>query len=242
MSVIHTEYQQGSEAWLTARAGIPTASEFDQLITAELKPRAWSTAMPNTYLARKLAEYWIGRPMISYKGAQTDQGNILEEQAIPWYEQEFNIDVQRVGMVTTDDGRIGCSPDGLIGEDGGVEIKCPEAPTHVRYLLDGVVPKDYLPQVYGNLYVTGRKWWRFVSYRRHFPKLVIKVNRDEKEMAAIEDVLEDFLSKFDQGIQKLELLNKGPSMARKSALEMAARLAKDPPKFSWDQDQEGVTP
>ena len=197
------ECKQGTEEWLRARAGIPTASEFDALLTPKFETR--TGAMPHTYLCKKLAEHWQGGPLPSFApfGAM-EQGQILEAEAVPWYELEFGTTINRVGFITTDDGRVGCSPDGLLGDDGGIEIKCPFADTHVRYLLAGEVPKDYAAQVHGSLYVTGRKWWKFVSYRRHFPALVVTVERDEEIMGKIGEALDEFLVRFQEGLELLK--------------------------------------
>jgi len=155
-----TPMEQGSVSWMQARAGIPTASEFDSLVTPEFKVRTGE--MPKTYVAKKLAEAWLGGPLLTFNTFDMDAGQILEEEAIPWWELEFGQTVQRVGLVTTDDGRVGCSPDGLL-ENCGLEIKCPKPETHVGYLLKGDLPKDYRAQVHGGMYVTGYPQWNFLS-------------------------------------------------------------------------------
>lgn len=205
---IHNVPQGGSE-WLILRAGIPTASEFDNLVTPKFEPRKGQT--PETYLSKKLAERWMGGPLPTFTSfGDMEQGKILEEEARPWYALEYNVEVEQVGFVTTDDGRIGCSPDGLIGEDGGLELKCPTPHTHVDYLLDNKVPDEYLAQVHGALLVTGRPWWRFVSYRRNFPALVVQVNRDPKIQILLSEVLAEFNDKLERAFNRLQEINGGP--------------------------------
>lgn len=207
--IIHREYAQQSQEWIEAHCGVATAGSFDALVTPKFELRTGE--MPKTYVARKLAEAWCG-PLPDFRSGmswQMEQGTILEGEAIPFAEFEYGWSVERVGFCTTDDGRIGCSPDGLIGEDGGLEIKCPEAQTHVKYLLNGVLPPDYAAQVYGSLYVTGRAWWTFLSYRRHMPPLVIRVNRDDEIMAKLDEALTWFKEKFDEGMVRLIELNGG---------------------------------
>ena len=216
---------QGSTEWAQARAGIPTTSEFDSLVTPKFKIR--DSAMSETYLAKKLAEAWLGGPLLSFNTLDMDFGKILEDEAKPWYSLEFEVDIQSVGLVTTDDGKIGCSPDGLIGDDSGIEIKCPEAHTHVKYLLAGEVPEEYLAQVHGALYVTGRSSWRFLSYRRGFPKLVVQVNRDEKIIAVLDDALGLFLQKFEVGYQRLVDINGGPPRRYKPVVEQPVNAVGD---------------
>lgn len=193
---------QGSDVWLKLRAGIPTASEFDNLITPEWKARTGQT--PQSYLARKLAEAFLGGPLFSAGGSfAMEQGTILEDEARPFYEFTYGVKVRRIGFVTTDDMRVGCSPDGLIGDDSGIEIKCPEPQTHVRYLLDGGLPKDYAAQVHGAMYVTGRPRWVFMSYCRRMPPFVVTVERNQEIQQAIDFALSSFLGQFDAAFTRL---------------------------------------
>lgn len=226
--IIH-DVKQGSIEWMLLRAGIATASEFDQLLTPEFKIRTGD--MPKTYLAKKVAEAWLGGPLPTFRGGDMEQGQFLETEAIPWYELEFGVEVQRPGLITTDDKRSGCSPDGVIaGANCGLEIKCPEAHTHVRYLLSGNVPKDYLCQVHGGMYVTGFQSWVFLSYRRHFPALRIVVARDEEIQAQIAEAMEDFLVEFDFAMARMAELNGGPPRHRILA-PMSSRPETQKPEF-----------
>lgn len=199
--------KQGSTEWLQARCGLPTASEFDNLITPEGKPRTGLT--PETYLLKKAAERVMGYPSHTGGTWAMEQGSLMESRALPWYEFSHDVKIQRVGFVTTDDGRIGCSPDGLIGDDGGIECKCPEAHTHLKYLLGGVVPKDYLAQVHGAMLVTGRKWWVFLSYNPYLPPLIVRVQRDERFIEALQGALNKFVTDLDAAHAKIQTLMKG---------------------------------
>ena len=190
------DVQQGSPQWEALRLGIPTASDFDKLLTPSFAIRTGE--MPKTYLHKKLAEKFYGRPMDEGSTFNMDQGNLLEREAMPWLAFAHDIDPYRVGFCTTDDGRIGCSPDALIGEESGLEIKCPTAPIHLKYLLNGELPEDYRCQVHGSMYVTGRPRWMFLSYTRNgLPKLLLTVQRDEAIQAKIHEALTLFLANFD---------------------------------------------
>ena len=202
------EVQQNSLEWLNARAGIPTASEWDALVTPEGKIRTGQ--MPKTYLAQKLAEKWLGGPLPNYCNIDMDLGKIQEEEAIPFYEIETGQTVRRVGLCLADDGTIGCSPDGLIGDDCGIEIKCPSAQTHVSYLLAGELPKDYVAQVQGSMFVTGRPRWKFMSYRRGFPPLILTVERSLPFHAALAEALDSLVRQLEEGYDQLVKLNGGP--------------------------------
>jgi len=205
---------QNSQEWLEARAGLPTASEFHMLLTPRFEVRTGE--MPKSYVAQKLAEKWFGGPLMSGSGSTfaMDQGSILEQTAIPWYEFEFSTKITRVGLCIRDDLKAGCSPDGLIGELSGIEIKCPEPTNHTKYLLNGTVPPDYLCQVHGSMYVTGRKQWVFMSFRKMFPTLIVPVEWDEEIDKKISEALDSFHERFEAGWQKLLELNGGPPPKR----------------------------
>lgn len=203
-------FAQGSVEWMQARAGIPTASEFDNLISSTWKIRTGET--PKSYLAAKLAEAWLGGPLVGFNSFDMDQGRILEEEALPWLELELNQEIKRVGLCVRDDGRVGCSPDGLVDAlySYGVEIKCPQPTSHVKYLLKGEVPPEYLAQVHGGMYVTGLESWRFLSYRRGFPNLLLTVERDDAISESIHAAVFGFLEEFDAAFKRLCEINGGP--------------------------------
>lgn len=211
-------FEQGSVEWMQARAGIPTASEFDNLISPTWKIRTGE--MPKSYLAAKLAEAWLGGPLIGFNVFDVDQGRILEEEARPWLELELNTDIARVGLCTTDDGRVGCSPDGIVWNPNeelhcGVEIKCPQPTAHVRYLLAGGVPTEYLAQIHGGMYVTGLASWKFLSYRRGFPKLLLTVERNDQIQEQIGQAVFNFLEDFSEAFERLCEINGGFPPKRK---------------------------
>jgi hypothetical protein len=226
MKIPFPDIAQGSLEWLQLRAGIPTASEFDQLVTPKFKIRTGE--MPRSYLARKLAEKWQEAPLAGFQSLDMEFGNILEDEAKPFYELTFNEPIQSVSFCTTDDGRVGCSPDGLIDPDGGIEIKCPEPNTHVKYLLNGDLPDDYAPQVHGSMYVTGRPWWKFMSYRRHFPPVILLIERDDEIQKTIGEALDMFLEQFDAGWKKLCEINGGPPKRAETIKPISPNPEHDP--------------
>ena len=197
---------QGSVEWMQARSQIPTASEMDNLVTPEGKVRTGQ--MVQTYVSRKLAERWLGGALAGFNVFDMDQGRTLEEEARPWLALELNAGIQEVGLITNDEGTVGCSPDGLIG-DVGVEIKCPQPQTHVGYLVNGTVPNDYVAQVQCAMFVTGWKKWRFLSYCRRFPALLLTVERDEEFHESIQRALAGFWERFEAGWTRMVDLNGG---------------------------------
>jgi hypothetical protein len=131
-------------------------------------------------------------------------GTATEPEARRWYEFEHDCTVRQVGIMLSDDGRIGASPDGLVDEDGGVEIKCPAGKTHIGYLLDGGLPAEYKPQVHGCLVVSERKWWDFVSYKAGLPPLCVRVYPDAYT-EQLRGALDELVVRLDDTFQRLGL-------------------------------------
>jgi hypothetical protein len=207
------DVKQGTASWLKARAGIITASEAGNLVSPTLKVRDGD--MPATYAALKIAERWMGFPIVTFGGGAMDQGKVLEDQAVPFYEATFNVDLDRVGFIVTDDGNAGCSPDAVIrGQQTGLEIKCPQPPKHVAYLLGGALPVEYRLQVQFSMWVTGWKEWQFMSYHPDFPPLIVTVGRDEAAMDAISEAVAAFVPRVQAGVAAIEKANGGPRRPR----------------------------
>lgn len=163
--------EQGSQDWHDLRCGIPTASQFDRLVT----PKAWKpSASIDDYVAELVAEYMLGEP-VEIESVWMARGRTIEREARAWYALEHGVTVEQVGFITDDLEEVGCSPDGLIGEDGGLEIKVPAAKNHAAYLINPAkFTAAYWHQCQGGLWITGRKWWDLVSYcpPRHSPKAI----------------------------------------------------------------------
>lgn len=195
---------QGSDEWFQAKLGIPGASEFDKIITpAKLEP----SRSADGYMNKLLGEWLRGRPDETFKSEWMKRGNELEEQAREWYAFRFDADPQTVGFCKVDDERYGCSPDALIAEDGGLELKCVLSSTLVGYYLDGRLPLEYKMQVVGNLLVTGREWWDFCAWHHDIKPFCLRVERKNilKELQALKDALDKFCDKLEQNKQKLKL-------------------------------------
>lgn len=191
---------QGTEEWTAARLGIPTASNFDKLLTTKGKPSTQRTK----YMYQLASERIVGKPVNSYKNASMERGIELEAEARALYEIINDVTVQTVGICYKDDSKlVGASPDGLIGENGGIEIKCPEAHTHVEYLLDGKLPTEYFQQVQGALYVTNRRWWVFMSYYPGIKPFILKVERDEEFIELLDREVNAFLIELNQVTERI---------------------------------------
>jgi hypothetical protein len=185
--VIVHDVTQGSEEWLQLRLGIPTASEFDRIVTPA-KLQLASAAQK--YMCVKLAEWAYGAPLEQFVSPWMERGQALEAEAVRYYEMERDCQTQAVGLITTDDGMIGASPDRLVVDEDDntwlLEQKCPALETHVGYLLDPAsLMAEYRLQVQGQLWVCEREWCDMQSYYPGFPSVITRVRRDEKVIAAL---------------------------------------------------------
>lgn len=183
------ECQQGTPQWYAARLALPTASNFGKILTATGKKSTQAKA----YMDVLLAEFLTGEHENGYANAAMARGTALEPEARAYYEFTTDRDVQEVGFVLRDDGLVGCSPDGLVGNDGGLEIKCALSSTHIGYLREKKVPTEYLPQVQGGMYVCECQWWDVLLYHPSLPSLVIRVERDEEYIKTLAAVMDAFV-------------------------------------------------
>lgn len=191
--LITLDCEQGSEEWLAARLGIPTATGFENIVTATGK----KSASYIKYMAELIEESILGGGD-TFKSGFMERGNQLEPQARAAYEFLTGNDVIQVGGVYLNENRdVMVSPDGLIPSlKKGLEIKCPKMSTHIRYLLEGGVPAEYVIQVQANLWVTGYETWDFVSYCREYQKQTLYLftaERDEKLMKAFDEHIPQFV-------------------------------------------------
>ena len=199
MRIINVE--QRSPEWFEARLGVPTSSNFDKLITMAGKP---STQSKN-YMYKLAGEKVSKVIEDSYQNSAMLRGIELEDEARQMYQIVSGNAVEEVGFCITEGDMIcGASPDGLMGDDGLIEIKCPAVHTHVGYLMDNKLPSEYFQQVQGQLLVTGRKYCDFVSYFPGIKPLIIKVERDEDFLKLLKVELTMFCGKLNMVIKQLE--------------------------------------
>ena len=182
--------QQGSPEWKALRIGIPTASNFSKILT----PRTGkASSQAPAYMCQLIAESLLEVPLDGDATDYMERGQQLEAEAVRYYEMARGMDTEAVGFCTLDDGSAGCSPDRLVGSDGGLEIKCPTPGVHVQYLLGlEAVTDRYRAQVQGGLWITGRRWWDTLSYHPEMQPALIRVERDEEFIAALERAVRAF--------------------------------------------------
>ena len=195
------ECEQLSPSWWEARRGIPTASEFGRILTPrKMELAAAADDLIDELIAQRFSPATPG-PQYTSRAAQNGQES--EPEARRWFEFQEGVKVQQIGFCLSDCGRFGASPDGLLGEDGGIEIKCAQGKTHVRWLRQGGIPPEHLAQVHGSLIVTGRPHWYFLAYCPGFPPLCIKAEPNSFT-EKLRSVLEVFYGMYMERLKQFD--------------------------------------
>lgn len=193
-----SNHVQGSQEWLQSRLGKPTASNFGKLITPTGKPSASADGYINELIAQRIT----GELPEFYTNAAMERGNELEPAAKALYEFTNGVEVVQAGLCLHDTLDCGASPDGLVGDNGGLEIKCPLPHNHIAYLRSGDVTTKYIPQIQGCLWITGREWWDFMSYHPAMEDLIVRVYRDEAYIKKLADAVTSAVEIIETESQK----------------------------------------
>lgn len=197
---------QGTDEWRYARLGKVTASKIADVM-AEGRGGKPSATRAN-YIAQLVSERLTGVPYETFTSAAMQHGTETEAQARAVYTMNTGLAVQEVGFVPhpTIEG-AGASPDGLVGDFGGLELKCPNTATHIATLRGASIDGGYMKQVQFNMACTGRKWWDFASFDSRLPDEmqlhIRRVHRDEAAIADIEAVVRDLLAEVEKIVAEL---------------------------------------
>jgi putative phage-type endonuclease len=201
---------QGSPEWLQARVGRLTASAVADIYGTRKDGK--ETAARRDLRVRLALERITGRSQESgYVNADMQRGTELEPLARAAYEMNTGRSVTETGFIYLSDPPVGCSPDGLVGDDGLVEIKCPRAATHIETLERGTAPDDYVPQMLHQLWITGRDWVDFVSFCPDMPEeLQVAIIRVEaNDLTPHGSAVLKFLGEVDAEEARIRALRKG---------------------------------
>ena len=196
---------QGSPEWRQERCGYATASCFDKVM-AKVKVGEAMTRIK--YRLQLVTERLTGNPVDGYQSTAMLWGIEKEPEARMAYEALRGVIVEEIGFGQHPTiAMCGASPDGLVGEDGMVEIKCPDSTTHLAALEAGIVPSEHFAQMQGQMAVFGRWWNDFVSYDPRFPQnlqlFVVRLERDDAYIANLEAEIKAFLATVDAMEQRL---------------------------------------
>lgn len=188
------DVQQGDEAWFAARAGLATASEFSTVMAKGKDGGASITR--RKYLYRLAGEILTGEPAPEgYTNDFMARGHEYEDEARRMFAFMRDVDPLRVGFIKN--GRMGCSPDSLIGDDSGLEIKVAIPAVQIERLQRGTLPTEHVAQVQGSMLVSDRRSWSFVSYCPKLPALILDVPRDDAYVSQLVKSIDAFNEELD---------------------------------------------
>lgn len=196
---------QGSPEWFEQRCGKVTASKVADLIA---KTKSGYSASRANYMAQLVAERLTGTVAESFSNAAMQWGADIEPEARRNYEFFTNATVDEASFVPHPSiAETGASPDGYVGADGLLEIKCPNTSTHIETLLGGSVPGKYITQIQWQLACTGRAWCDFVSFDPRMPEtmniFIKRVPRDDAAIQSLESEVTDFLNELRLTVHRL---------------------------------------
>lgn len=190
---------QYSEEWWGLHT-IPTASQFKRIVTS----KGERSKQRKAYLHECANARITGIHKEGYQSAAMQEGHDREELSRMIYAMEKECVVDEVGFWMSDCGRWGASPDGLIGDDGLLELKNPNGGTLIGWSLDGKLPMEHIQQVQGELFVTGREWADFCSYSPKLPLFILRVYRDDIFCDKLEAELVTFCEELDEICEKIK--------------------------------------
>jgi hypothetical protein len=186
--------EQGSPEWHQCRLGVVTSSEFHSVMAkdkggGESKTRA-------TYMRKLIGEIITGEVSEGYSNAHMERGKIMEAEARDYYAFMADVEPKRIGFLKR--GRVGCSPDSFIGDDGLHEIKTKLPHLHIDVLLADELPPEHKAQCQGSLWVSGREWIDFQSYWPKLPAFIKRVYRDEVYIKSLSVAVDSFIAEMDE--------------------------------------------
>lgn len=209
MSIEIFNIEQGTPEWFECRKGLPTASEFKRLMVTRGKGPGGASVQRIEYLEKLAAEIITGKPAgQTYTNDDMERGKGQEPRARAEYGFRHNIEPAQVGFVRNDRLRCGASPDCLIGDDGGAEIKSVLPHIQIKRKREGAMPAEHVAQVQGNIMACERDWWDFVSYCPdldviHLELFEIRVYRDDKYIAQLAEQVTRFNEELDALVERL---------------------------------------
>ncbi len=197
--------EQGTPEWFAARLGIPTASEFETILTTP-KSKGGESKMRRTYLNKLAGELLTGNPMEAVTTFHMERGKIMEDEARDYYAFLKNVEPERVGFMRNCDK--GCSPDSLIGDSGMLEIKTALAHLMVDQLRKNEFPAEHKAQCQGQLWVAEREWVDLVVYWPKLPPFVQRAYRDEGYIANLAGAVDAFNAELQEVVASIRAYGK----------------------------------
>jgi len=198
--IIIDDIEQGTPEWMALRLGNPGAGNISKIITTKGDP----SKQRDDYMRQLAGEIITGQHEDTFQSIHMENGLIREAEARSLFEMIHEVTIRRVALVYKDAQKMfHVSPDGLIGDNAGLEVKCPMMKTQVKYLLENKLPTDYFSQVQMSLYVCECEYWWFMSYFAGLPPLILKIERDEAFISKLKAELEKFVVELALVVRKL---------------------------------------
>ena len=195
--------KQNSPEWWAEKLGKPSASHFDNIMTS----RGEVSKSRQGYLYELAAQIVSGIRPETFTSSAMEEGTRREPESRALYEMLYDVSVEQVGICFPDEWKLySCSPDGIINDYRGLELKNVLPKTQVEYLLGGTLPAKYHGQVQGSLLVTGFDRWDFLSYSPGLPPLIVEVHRDEAYISKLAVALDDFAADLQRTVAKLRAI------------------------------------
>jgi hypothetical protein len=192
--------EQNSPEWHQARLGIPTASSFADILTKARDGKS-DGATRKTYMLKLAGEILTGQPMEMARTFAMERGHAMEPEARDLYALQTGAKLERIGFARR--GRAGCSPDSLIGADGGLEIKTKEPHLLIDVILKGEFPAEHKAQVQGTLWILEREWWDLEVYWPGLPPFIKRAARDEAYIANLAAEVERFNNDLEDIVNRI---------------------------------------
>lgn len=189
------DFEQGEDEWFQARLGIPTASKFATVMAqGDGKTRS-------KYMRTLAGEILTGTPAESFTNAHMERGKTMEDEARATYAFLENAEIKRVGFIRN--GDKGASPDSLVGTNGGLEIKTAIPDIQIDRLERNRLPPEHVAQVQGNIWLSEREWWDFVSYWPRLPMLTVRVYRDDAYIKEMSRAVMNFNAELNELVERI---------------------------------------
>ncbi len=197
--------EQRTEQWIQDRLGCVTASRLSDVLA--IVKSGYSASRKN-YMAELICERLTGVPYPHFTSKEMEWGIEQEPFARSAYEATTGVLVQEVGFIRHPDiSDTGASPDGLVGDNGGLEIKCPTTATHIETMRSGKADSKYYPQMQWAMECCDRDWWDFASFDPRLPEglqlFVVRVHRDEVFLKEARAEVVKFLAELEQAVDEL---------------------------------------
>lgn len=207
---IYKDLEQGTEEWIAARCGLVTASTVNKIVT-EVKLEPAKGKVRDDFMYELIAQQLTGYVDVSWIGSNGERGHEEELIAIEEYSKHFN-EIDRVGFVTNDEFgfTLGFSPDGLVGDDGMVEVKSRLNKFQIQTIISGEMPRDFYLQVQSGMKIANRKWCDFISISSGLNLVVYRIYRNEEDCDKIITALTLFHEEMlDKKQQYFDNINSG---------------------------------